>query len=61
LVGIATSGRTPYVRGALDFARQRGAFAIGLFCNPGSDLLPHADLAIVPAVGPEVLTGSTRL
>src|SRR5260370_1010337 len=61
LVGIATSGRTPYVGGALAHARRVGAYAIGLFCNPDSDLLPLPDLAIVPAVGPEVLTGSTRL
>jgi N-acetylmuramic acid 6-phosphate etherase len=61
LVGIATSGRTPYVGGALAYARRVGAFSVGLFCNPDSDLLPLPDLAIVPAVGPEVLTGSTRL
>ncbi|MCI0460463.1 MAG: N-acetylmuramic acid 6-phosphate etherase, partial [Gemmataceae bacterium] len=61
LVGIATSGRTPYVGGALEYARRQGAYAIGLFCNDGSELGPLADLAIVPVVGPEVLTGSTRL
>jgi N-acetylmuramic acid 6-phosphate etherase len=61
LVGIATSGRTPYVQGGVRYARQVGAFTIGLSCNPDSDLLPLVDLAITPVVGPEVLTGSTRL
>jgi N-acetylmuramic acid 6-phosphate etherase len=61
LVGIATSGRTPYVIGALRHARSVGAFAIGLACVPDSDLGPHADLMIAPLVGPEVVTGSTRL
>ncbi len=61
LVGIATSGRTPYVLGALTYARRLGAFTIGLSCNPDSDLIPAADLAITPVVGPEVLSGSTRL
>jgi N-acetylmuramic acid 6-phosphate etherase len=61
LVGIATSGRTPYVIGALRHARSVGAFAIGLACVPDSDLASHADLMIAPLVGPEVVTGSTRL
>lgn len=61
LVGIATSGRTPYVIGALQYARSVGAFAIGLTCVPDSDLAPVAELMIAPLVGPEVLTGSTRL
>jgi N-acetylmuramic acid 6-phosphate etherase len=61
VVGIATSGRTPYVLGALAFARRQGAFTIGLACNPDAGLLAHVDLAITPIVGPEVLTGSTRL
>jgi len=61
LVGIATSGRTPYVVGALDYARGLGAFSIALSCNPNSDIIPRADLAITPVVGPEVLSGSTRL
>ncbi len=61
LVGIATSGRTPYVLGALAYARKQGAFTVGLSCNPDSDLIAHADLAITPVVGPEVLSGSTRL
>jgi N-acetylmuramic acid 6-phosphate etherase len=61
LVGIATSGRTPYVRGAVEYARRLGAFTIGLSCNTDSDLIPLVDLPITPVVGPEVLTGSTRL
>ncbi len=61
LVGIATSGRTPYVLGAVDYARSLGAFTIGLSCNPDSDIIGRVDLAITPVVGPEVLSGSTRL
>jgi N-acetylmuramic acid 6-phosphate etherase len=61
LVGIATSGRTPYVIGGLKYARELGAFAIGLACNDGSALAGVADLMITPVVGPEVLSGSTRL
>ncbi len=61
LVGIATSGRTPYVIGGLQYARSIGAFAIGLACNDGSALASVADLMIAPVVGPEVISGSTRL
>src|SRR5262245_45665200 len=61
LVGIATSGRTPYVQGGIRYARRLGAYTIGLSCNPDSELLSLVDLAITPVVGPEVLTGSTRL
>jgi N-acetylmuramic acid 6-phosphate etherase len=61
LVGIATSGRTPYVLAAVDHARQLGAFTIGLSCNSDADIIPRVDLAITPVVGPEVLSGSTRL
>jgi N-acetylmuramic acid 6-phosphate etherase len=61
LVGIATSGRTPYVLGGLQYARQLGAFCIGFTCNPQSDLERHCDLVIAPVVGPEVISGSTRL
>lgn len=61
LVGIATSGRTPYVLGAVEYAKKIGAFAIGLSCNPSSELGALADLDITIAVGPEVLSGSTRL
>ncbi|RMF44427.1 MAG: N-acetylmuramic acid 6-phosphate etherase [Planctomycetota bacterium] len=61
LVGIATSGRTPYVLGGLDYARQLGARAIGFTCNADSRLHSRCDLVIAPVVGPEVLSGSTRL
>jgi N-acetylmuramic acid 6-phosphate etherase len=61
LVGIATSGRTPYVLAAVEYARERGAFTIGLSCNQESDISARVDLAITPVVGPEVLSGSTRL
>jgi N-acetylmuramic acid 6-phosphate etherase len=61
LVGIATSGRTPYVIGGLKYAREIGAFAIGLACNDSSALADVADLMITPVVGPEVISGSTRL
>jgi N-acetylmuramic acid 6-phosphate etherase len=61
VVGIATSGRTPYVIGALRYARTVGAYAIGLACVPDADLVSAADLVIAPVVGPEVVTGSTRL
>jgi N-acetylmuramic acid 6-phosphate etherase len=61
LVGIATSGRTPYVLGAVAYARRVGAFTIGLACASAAELKDAVDLAIVPVVGPEVLSGSTRL
>jgi N-acetylmuramic acid 6-phosphate etherase len=61
LVGIASSGRTPYVLGAIAYARRLGAFTIGFSCNADSELIPLVDLAITPVVGPEVLSGSTRL
>jgi N-acetylmuramic acid 6-phosphate etherase len=61
IVGIAASGRTPYVLGALAHARSLGALTIGLSCVPSSALAQAADIAITPATGPEVLTGSTRL
>src|SRR5215218_361771 len=61
LVGIAASGRTPYTVGAVKFARAIGAFTIGLTCVPGSPITEAAELSIVPVVGPEVVTGSSRL
>lgn len=61
LVGIAASGRTPYTVGAIEYARSLGAFTIGLTCVPGSPITEAAELSIVPVVGPEVLTGSSRL
>ena len=61
LVGIATSGRTPYVVGGMAHARHSGVFTIGLSCNRDSQLEEVSDLMISPVVGPEVLSGSTRL
>lgn len=61
LVGIAASGRTPYTVGAVKFARELGAFTVGLTCVPGSAITEAAEVSIVPVVGPEVLTGSSRL
>lgn len=61
LVGIAASGRTPYVLGAMEYARSIGAAVIGLTCCPGSEIDRIADVGIAPAPGPEVITGSTRM
>ncbi|MGA8110599.1 MAG: N-acetylmuramic acid 6-phosphate etherase [Acidobacteriaceae bacterium] len=61
LVGIAASGRTPYVLGAIEHARALGALTIGLTCVPGSPIEQAAELAITPDTGPEVVTGSTRM
>ena len=61
VLGVAASGRTPYVLGALGYARSAGAATIALACNPLSTIGSVADLAIEPIPGPEVLTGSTRL
>jgi len=61
VVGIATSGRTPYVLGGLQYARSLGAYTVGLSCNQEASLIDSVDLAITPVVGPEVLSGSTRL
>jgi N-acetylmuramic acid 6-phosphate etherase len=61
LVGIAASGRTPYVLGAVEYAKGLRALTIGLSCVPGSALALAADIAITPATGAEVLTGSTRM
>lgn len=61
LVGIAASGRTPYTVGAISYARSLGALTVALTCVPDSPITKAAELNIVPVVGPEVLTGSTRL
>jgi N-acetylmuramic acid 6-phosphate etherase len=61
LVGIAASGRTPYVLGAMEFAKEKGALVIGLSCVPNSLVARAAQIAITPAPGPEVITGSTRM
>lgn len=61
LVGIAASGRTPYVIGAMDYARSLGAPVIALTCCHDSELSRHADVTIAPVPGPEVVTGSSRM
>ena len=61
LVGIAASGRTPYVIGAMQHAKSLGALTISLTCVPNSQMAAIADIAIAPVTGPEILTGSTRL
>ncbi|QPR28922.1 N-acetylmuramic acid 6-phosphate etherase [Edwardsiella hoshinae] len=61
LVGIAASGRTPYVLGAMAYAKQQGATVAALVCNPGSEMSRAADIAIEPLVGAEVITGSSRM
>jgi N-acetylmuramic acid 6-phosphate etherase len=61
LIGIAASGRTPYVLGALAHARKLGALTVALTCVPHSPMAAAADIAIAPLTGPEILTGSTRL
>lgn len=61
LVGIAASGRTPYVLGAVAAARKAGARTVGISCAPGSELAQAVDIAITPPTGPEVVAGSTRM
>ena len=61
LVGIAASGRTPYVLGAMAYAREIGAKTIALTCNKASEMNAAADIAIGVETGPEVITGSTRM
>lgn len=61
VVGIAASGRTPYVIGGLEYANQIGALTVSVTCNADSQVAKEAKIAISPVVGPEVVTGSTRL
>ncbi|OYW95243.1 MAG: N-acetylmuramic acid 6-phosphate etherase [Alishewanella sp. 32-51-5] len=61
LVGIAASGRTPYVLGGLAYAQQQGAITVAISCNASAPILEQADIAICAEVGPEVVTGSTRM
>jgi N-acetylmuramic acid 6-phosphate etherase len=61
VVGITASGLTPYVLGAMSFARACGALTIGLVCNADTPLERLSEIAIAPVVGPEVIKGSTRL
>ena len=61
VVGISAAGRAPFVLGALKRARELGATPIGITCNPDSLFVPLCDVTIAPYVGPEVISGSTRL
>ena len=61
LVGIAASGRTPYVKGGLAYAKELGATAIALACTEQAEIAELSDLALLPVTGPEVVTGSTRM
>lgn len=61
VIGISASGRTPYVSGALEYARSLGCFTGAIACSPNAAIFENADTAICPVVGPEALTGSTRM
>lgn len=61
VVGLAASGRTPYVIGGLEYANKLGALTIAISCTPDSAVAKMANLAITPLVGPEVIAGSTRM
>lgn len=61
LVGIAASGRTPYTIGAVEYARELGCFTACIVCVPDSAITKAAEISIVPVVGPEAITGSTRM
>jgi N-acetylmuramic acid 6-phosphate etherase len=61
VVGIAASGRTPYVLGAIEAARKLGALTVGISCTTDSELSSAVDIPIEPKPGPEMITGSTRL
>lgn len=61
LVGLAASGRTPYVLGAVAEARRLGATTVGISCTPDSELARAVEIAITPLPGPEIIAGSTRL
>ena len=61
VVGIAASGRTPYTVAAIEYARSRGAVTVGITCNRNTPLERASEIAIVVEVGPEALTGSTRM
>jgi N-acetylmuramic acid 6-phosphate etherase len=61
VVGVAASGRTPYTIAAVEFARKKGAKTVAVVCNANSELGRAAEIEIVAVVGPEVLSGSTRM
>jgi len=61
VIGLAASGRTPYTIGAVEFAKSIGCFTACITCVPDSEITKAVDIAIVPVVGPEAITGSTRM
>ena len=61
VIGIAASGRTPYTIGAVEYAKSIGCFTACIVCNPESVITKAVDIALVPVVGPEAITGSTRM
>lgn len=61
VIGLAASGRTPYTIGAVEYARKLGCFTACITCVPGSAITECVDIAITPVVGPEAITGSTRM
>lgn len=61
VLGLAASGRTPYVIGCLDYANQVGALTVSIACVSNSNISTHAEIGIEAVVGPEVITGSTRM
>lgn len=61
VIGIAASGRTPYTISALEFGKQAGALTISITCNSASEMAKVADISIAPVVGPEAISGSTRM
>lgn len=61
VIGVAASGRTPYTIGAVEYARSIGCFTACIVCNPDSAITKAAEVAIIPVVGPEAITGSTRM
>jgi len=61
VIGIAASGRTPYTIGAVEYAKSIGCFTACIVCNPESEITTAVDVPIVPVVGPEAITGSTRM
>jgi N-acetylmuramic acid 6-phosphate etherase len=61
VVGIAASGRTPYVLGGIAYAKSIGALTVGISCTPTSELAQAVEIAITPVPGPEIITGSTRM
>ena len=61
VIGIAASGRTPYTLSALEYANQTGALSVSITCNQGSAMASAAQISIAPVVGPEAISGSTRM